>query len=227
MRRLFIFNPKSMAIMNLSVFCDFDGTVAQNDVGNLVFTRFGDPDHWWKLVEEWRTGQLEGREMWRRQAAVSTMTPETLDAFAATQAIDPHFPEFVDFCQKNDIPISITSDGMDAYIDRILAHHGLDLEICSNQLTMEPDGKISLAFPYYEMGCGKCANCKGYHLSNARQKDVTLVYVGDGYSDICALAEADITFAKDDLLSYCQERELGCTPFSTFKDVRESLEKLL
>jgi len=214
--------------MRLHIFCDFDGTIAKNDIGNLVFTTFGDADHWWGLVRDWKEGRIKGRELWQRQCQVSRMTEAELDAFAATQAIDPAFPAFVAFCRERDIPLDVLSDGMDAYIQSILVYHGLgDLTIRANHLIIQPNGKLKAEFPYYEMGCGVCANCKGSHLRQARQLDMTLVYVGDGRSDLCALAEADITFAKSELLAYCREKNLGCRPFSTFADVLEGVKELV
>ncbi len=214
--------------MRLRIFCDFDGTIAKNDIGNSVFTTFGDADHWWELVREWKAGRIKGRELWQRQCQVSRMTEADLDAFAATQAIDPAFPAFVAFCRQKAIPLVVLSDGMDEYIQRILAFHGLgDLAVRANHLIIKPDGRVEAEFPYYETGCGVCANCKGSHLRQARQPDTTLVYVGDGRSDLCALAEADVTFAKSELLAYCREKNLGCRPFSTFADVLEEVRELV
>ncbi len=214
--------------MKLRVFCDFDGTVAQNDVGDLIFTTFGDKDHYWKLVKEWRNGELEGREMWRKQAAIMRMTPSELEKFAAKQTIDPTFPEFVSFCKNNQIPVYIVSDGMDAYISRILKHNGLDdLVVRSNHLEMSSTGILKVDFPYYENGCGSCANCKGLHVSKETKPGEISVYIGDGYSDKCALAIADITFAKDDLLLYCQEKNFPFKPFEDFEQVQNELQKLL
>lgn len=206
--------------MYYRLFCDFDGTVASNDVGNLVFTRFGDADHWWDLVAQWKRGEIEGRDLWRRQAEISRMTPKELDAFAATQALDPHFPEFVRFCHDHNFPVYICSDGMDAYIERILAHHHLDhLNVCANHLQFESDGRLSVDFPYYEFGCGQCANCKGYHVRHNKQPGETTVYIGDGMSDVCGAIDADIVFAKKDLLDYCRQKNMSCIAFNDFGDV--------
>lgn len=201
------------------VFCDFDGTVALNDVGNLVFTQFGDADYWWKLVTDWRNGKFDAREMWRKQASVSNMDPKELEEFAGTQKLDPYFHLFVAFCRKHRIPLYIVSDGMDAYIKPILRHHGLDLTVRSNQLSFSADGTLSVTFPFYEKGCKSCANCKGYHVRREIKARETSVYIGDGYSDVCGALEADIIFAKNDLLDFCNKKSIACHPFTTFKDI--------
>ncbi len=202
------------------IFCDFDGTVALNDVGNIVFTKFGNAEHWWKLVEDWRQGKFDAREMWRRQAKVSNMKSDDLKKFAKTQKLDPYFPSFVDFCRNHDLPLYIVSDGMDAYIKPILEHHGFSgLDVRSNRLSFDEGNYLKVDFPYYELGCGSCANCKGYHVKRETKTDEVSVYIGDGYSDTCGAVEADIIFAKNDLLTVCEEKSIDCHPYKTFHDV--------
>jgi len=214
--------------MKLRIFCDFDGTVARNDVGNLVFTKFGDASKWWEKVADWQEGRLEGRQLWLLQAEHTRMTEAELDEFIAPQAVDPTFPGFVVFCRQHKIPLYIVSDGMDAYIKRILQRHGLgDLPVRCNRMDISAEGTLDISFPYYEQGCGVCANCKGMHVENESQPDETTVYIGDGYSDKCALAVADITFAKEDLLKYCREKNVPCRAFHDFRDVQRELERLL
>lgn len=214
--------------MRLRIFCDFDGTVAQNDVGNLIFTKFGNAAHWWELVDLWKKGDIDGRDLWRKQAAISIMKPGELDEFATTQLLDPHYNDFIDFCHDKDFPVYVCSDGMDAYISRILDHHGLfDLTVCSNHLEIAKDGSLSASFPYYEFGCGQCANCKGYHVRSKKQPGEKTVYIGDGLSDVCGAIEADIVFAKKDLLEYCRNNNLDAIPFETFEKVRIGLTQLL
>ena len=214
--------------MKLRVFCDFDGTVAVNDVGNLVFTTFGDAGHWWDLVQAWKANKIDSREMWRRQAAIMRISLDALDRFTATQPLDPHFAKFYAFCLRHNIPVVILSDGMDLYIRRILAHHGLNaIEVYSNQLLISSDQRVSVHFPYFQEGCGVCANCKGYHIRRMRQPTETTVYVGDGYSDLCALHQADLLFAKKDLQHHCEEHGIPFTPFQTFREVEKNLLHLL
>jgi len=214
--------------MKLRVFCDFDGTIAQNDVGNLVFATFGDPDNWRRLVDLWQNGDLDGRDLWRKQCAVSKMTEQQLDDFAATQQVDPDFPAFVKFCELYNIPVYVVSDGMDAYISRILRFNGLNnLEIRANHLEIHQDGGLSVEFPYYQPGCCNCGNCKGYHVEKEKQPGETTVYIGDGHSDVCGLKAADITFAKGYLLDYCRENNYDCKTFDTFADVQKEIENML
>ena len=209
--------------MRLRIFCDFDGTIALKDVGDQLFIQFSDEAHWWRLVDDWRQKKIDGRELWRRQAERARITPAQMDAFAAAQAIDATFPVFVDFCRQNHFPVYVLSDGMDAYIERILKAHGLaDVEVRANHLEMTGDGKLTVQFPYYEENCGQCANCKGAHIRRERLAGESAVFIGDGYSDLCALKETNILFAKDDLARYCKEKKLPYQPYRTFADVQQA-----
>lgn len=213
--------------LKLRIFCDFDGTIAKNDVGNLVFTTFGDAVHWWQLVADWKKGLIDARTMWREQARILRMSSRQLDEFAAEQEIDATFPAFVEFCRERRYPLYVVSDGMDAYIDRILKSHNVTgLIIRSNHLTIAPDASVKVAFPYYHLGCGTCANCKGFHVRSERRNGETTVYIGDGHSDVHGLTEADITFAKGDLLAICRATRAHCKPFDSFADVQFELTRL-
>ena len=214
--------------MKLRIFCDFDGTVALNDVGNLLFTSFGDADHWWNLVEDWRERRVDARALWRAQAAVSRITPEILRSFCASQPIDPHFSNFVAFCNEYHFPVSIISDGMDLYIQHILEQHGMeDVKYYANRLILRENGDVRVEFPHYQSGCKICANCKGYQIALHTRKGETSVFVGDGYSDLCAVDRADIVFAKNDLLVYCRDKNVVCRPFDNFADVQHGLLEIL
>jgi 2,3-diketo-5-methylthio-1-phosphopentane phosphatase len=212
----------------LRIFCDFDGTIAKRDVGNLVFSHFGSESHWWRLVGLWRQGKIEGREMWQRQAGVMRMTPAQLEAFVQPLAIDGTFGELISFARTEQIPISVVSDGMDLYISRILALHGFgEMPLHTNRMILEPDGSVRIEFPYYGLGCDRCANCKGYHVRRERQPGETTVYIGDGPSDVCGAREADIVFAKKQLLTWCRENGWPHFPFSTFSEVHARLRQEL
>lgn len=221
-------NRKPLSMHSYRIFCDFDGTIAKRDVGNLVFTQFGNENHWWRLVHQWKIGKLEGREMWRRQAATMTLTPAQLDAFAATQPVDPTFAGFYAFAKQIQAPLYVVSDGMDAYISRILACNGFsDLQLRTNQLTFAEDGRIEVEFPYHADGCGQCANCKGLHVRRERKPGETTVFIGDGRSDLCGAREADIVFAKKQLLEYCEKEGIAHIPFRSFAEVQAELQRRL
>lgn len=214
----------------MKVLCDFDGTVAKNDVGYLLFRKFAD-NGVEDVINLWKTGQISSKECLMEECRIARVTRQELEAFTDAQPLDAHFKSFVQFCRTQKIAIEIVSDGLDFYIERILKNHHLysGFEVHANHLKFVDQNQIEPEFPYFEAGCGHCANCKGLHVRNAREQHDTVIYVGDGLSDRCGAEEADIVFAKTnrDLLRHCQQNQIPHHPFEHFGQVRVQLEKIL
>ncbi len=212
---------------NVQFFCDFDGTIARNDVGEKLFLRFGAAETCYAAVREWMRGEISSTEMYRRECETARVSRKELAAFASGQKLDPHFKGFIDACRNHGYEVMILSDGFKTYIDLILAHAGLTgLPVYSNDIEFFATDRIRPVFPYEAGSCGKCANCKGYQIRRHRQEGSTIVYVGDGYSDRCGALEADIIFAKKDLLNYCRQEQIDCFAYTTFADVYKKCQKI-
>src|SRR4029077_19830645 len=101
--------------------------------------------------------------------------------------LDPGFPPFAAWCEAEAIPLVIVSDGVDYFIQRILARHRLSgLRVVSNRLERGAGGRRRLAHPWGREGCasgvGKCVVAA---TRQPRPHGETIVYVGDGRSDFC------------------------------------------
>lgn len=208
---------------SLILFTDFDGTVSTQDVGNRLFHHFSqgrsdDP------VERWKRNEIDSRQcLLDEAAAMRDITEDELFAFIDGFAIDPTFPAFVTWARSWQIPLYVLSDGLDIYIRRLLASHGLgDLDIYANTAALE-NGRFRFSFPYLEGSCGQCANCKGSHIRNLRTPGSRAVYIGDGKSDLCALPEADMVFAKDFLAEHCLREGIEFLPFDDFSGITDML----
>ena len=215
----------------LRVFCDVDGTVCPEDVGEQFF-RTHAPDAAERIVQDYLRGVIGAREFLRREcAAIGPMTPEVFDAFADRFAVDPRFPAFVRFCEQEGIPIAVVSDGLDRYVHRILANAGLDrIAAVANRVefaTVDGVARIAVGFPNTDAECDRCGTCKrNYLLTRSSDEDVT-VYVGDGYSDRCPVRYADIVFARRHLIPFCQEENITYHEFRHFGDVQDRLTQIL
>jgi len=214
----------------MKIFCDFDGTAAKNDVGNLLFRTFAD-NRCFEIVRSWKEGKISSRECLIDLCKITRVTKEELEKFSDSQELDPYFLELVEFGQQKGIGVEILSDGFDFYIERILKKYELysRVKFHSNHLKFFNQNEIVPEFPYYKQGCGHCANCKGYHVSQAKEKTNPVVYVGDGLSDCCGAKGADIVFAKRgrDLLRYCQQNQIEHYEFDDFKDVLNKIKVIL
>jgi 2-hydroxy-3-keto-5-methylthiopentenyl-1-phosphate phosphatase len=212
----------------MRVICDFDGTITRQDSTDLVLDTLADP-RWRSLQDDWVAGRISGAECMRGQVALIGGSAGDLDAVLDAVDLDPGFAAFVTWCEQRGFPVSIVSDGVDYFIARILARHGLTrLPVRANQLAGEA-GAWRLRQPWREPDCANGSGvCKcGAIDGAAKAADETVVFVGDGRSDFCIAAEADVLFAKGALAEHVTQRKQAYLPFATFDDVRRSLAVLL
>jgi 2-hydroxy-3-keto-5-methylthiopentenyl-1-phosphate phosphatase len=219
--------------MALKLFIDFDGTMTRRDIGDLIFRELG-IEGYDALVHEYLSGKVGGREYWVRVCQLAgAVDRAAMEESVDAQEMEPTFFEFMDFSKSRNLDFFILSDGFDFYIDRVLKKFGLEqVRYFSNRLEFQPvDGTGSFfmrpAFPYSDEECTQCANCKRNHLLTLSSDDDIIVYIGDGYSDICPTRYADIVFAKKDLIRYCQRENISYYEYRNFRDVIDRLEKIL
>ncbi|MFN0158739.1 MAG: MtnX-like HAD-IB family phosphatase [Bacteroidota bacterium] len=217
--------------MAIKVFVDFDGTISKRDVGKAFFRKFGGPGCD-EIVEQYRAGSLSAVECFRAEAdAVGVFDRSEAERFICEQEIDATFVDFVAFCASRNIEIRILSDGLDYYIRQILDVNEIrGVQVFANHAEIIEDGgsvRLSLAFPYTDAECSRCACCKRNLILTYAGDDDIIVYVGEGYSDRCPARYADVIFAKAELQSFCQSENISYHLYETFGDVQARLGTLL
>ena len=81
-------------------------------------------------------------------------------------------------------------------------------------------------FPTPMKTCNKCGTCKSNILESCQADYGKIVYVGDGYSDLCPARKADLVFAKGILWTRLSEKEQrGVRKYRSFRDVKDFLSK--
>jgi 2,3-diketo-5-methylthio-1-phosphopentane phosphatase len=210
---------------SVRVFVDFDGTISVGDTTDLILERFADPS--WRAVEaDWVAGRIGSRECLARQIDLIRATPETLDAFAQKSAIDPHFGDFAALCAAHGLPLAVVSDGLDRIATAMLARAGLELPIVANHLAWLGADRWRLGFPHAREDCGAAAgHCKCATLAAAPAS--LRVLIGDGRSDFCAAATADLVIAKGALAIYCGNNRIPFEPFTDFAGAAAVLARWL
>jgi 2-hydroxy-3-keto-5-methylthiopentenyl-1-phosphate phosphatase len=211
----------------MQVFCDFDGTISVVDTTDRVLSRLAAPE-WEALEADWIAGRIDAAACMRGQIALIEGSDAQLDAVLDAIELDPGFPAFAAWCIDHAIPLTIVSDGVDYFIRRILARHGLgDLPIVSNRLVGEA-GMRALAQPYSREGCAAGAGvCKCEAAAARAGAAEMVVYIGDGRSDFCVSHRADVLFAKDALADYAASRGEAHHAFESFHDITATLKPLV
>ena len=223
---------RGVMIMNtpaLRIFVDFDGTITERDVGDSIFERFLRPEllerGWhFDIIREWKAGRLSSRDCLIRECENTVVTRGQLDELLDSHTLTPGFADLVGWCVRRGVPLTILSDGLDYYIEFILGKFGLKGVSCRANRMVFTEGSIRTYFPFEDRGCGRCGNCKRWHIDTERRDGERVVYIGDGYSDRYAVRSADIVFARRDLAEYCRRAGVEFIPFAHFYDVIRSLE---
>lgn len=211
----------------MHAFCDFDGTIAVDDVTDLVLERFAS-DEWHRLEEEWNAGRMTAAECMRSQIPLIDATLQELNAFLDTVEIDPAFPAFAAFCHSHAIGITVVSDGVDHFIRRILGRYGVtDITINANRMSStvsQQRFRYRLDTPFASAGCASGAGvCKCNIVQGSREH----IYVGDGRSDFCVSQQAMVVFAKSGLAIHCEQKAIPFIPYQGFSDVQSTVAGLL
>ena len=208
---------KRPALSQCAVFFDFDNTLTSVDVLDDILERFSVDNKWRALEEEWQAGKLGTKECLEGQFRSVRVTKERLEQYLSTVTIDPSFTELLGFLKERKIPAMIVSDNFSWVIKKILKFQGISgILVYSNEIEFQKD-RLAPSFPYQDPACPRCAHCKKRHLLS--QSDKTLIYIGDGLSDVCPAQEADWVFAKGSLLEYLKENGRPCIPFETLTEV--------
>jgi len=211
------------------VFTDFDGTIAVNDIGDLIFERFANLDACCESFASYRRGEINARECWRRGfASMQPLTKKEFTTYVLEQSIDSSFKPFVTYCSGKNIPIVVLSDGFDAYIEPVMKRERLDyLPLFSNELLFNSDKTVTPVFPHTDAECPWCANCKRNHILTTASDEQVIVYIGDGISDRCPAQFADIVFAKDSLVGFCEKHNITFHRFQNFGDVLSKFRSIV
>lgn len=213
------------------VLSDFDGTITVRDTGLEVMNRVNDPAAW-DLEYMWRRGEIGSQECLAAQWGLMRLTEAELFTVLDEMPLDESFPTFAALCRERGARLLIVSDGLDLYLFRLLRRLGLEgcpgslplaesegcIPVFVNHGEWTPEG-VRVEFPHADKECWECGNCKTRELLALRPGYRRVLYVGDGYSDMCSARHADVLFAKSHLADFCDREALPYHPFRSFADI--------
>ena len=211
--------------MKTLVQCDFDGTITEEDMGYLLLNSFARGD-WRRLLAEYREGKMSVGLFNTRAFATVKADKQALVNFVRSRVkIRAGFHELLACCQRRGFRFVIVSNGMVFYIAAILRDTGVDnIEILAAHADFTPEGIDSR----YIGPEGKQIEdgFKEAYIRLFLKEGYRVVYIGNGLSDSFPAKQAHHVFATSELLTYCKETNLNCTPFADFNDVIRGLELL-
>lgn len=206
------------------LFFDFDNTLTANDVLDDLIEKFSPNDAWRTWEAAWAEGRLSARDCLRNQVENMRVSREALLDYLSQVRVDPAFAEILAWAKQRRVEVNIVSDSFLPLILHILRNNTIDgVPVFANELTFSGDRLIP-SFPFYDPACTRSANAKARHLAAYRGR--TVIFAGDGRSDLDAALTADIVFAKGTLAKELGARSVPFYPFDTLEPVFAFLESI-
>ncbi|OJD19299.1 hypothetical protein AJ78_00748 [Emergomyces pasteurianus Ep9510] len=221
-------------------FTDFDGTITLKDSNDFMTDNLGYGQ------EKRRQGNLDVlankmsfRDSFREMLdSVKTPFSECIRILLENMELDPYFAEFYNWARDHNVPIVILSSGMvpviHALLVKLLGHEPENIQIVANQVASR-DGKDinsegGWQIVYHDdshFGHDKSLEIKPYAALPAGERP-TLLYAGDGVSDLSAASQTDLLFAKkgNDLVTYCQREKIPYTVFEDWSTILQTTKEI-
>ncbi len=213
-----------MPTPQLLVACDFDGTVTRQDTLVEILNRYGSP-RWREIQDRVVSGQISIREGLQAEMGSVRARAEELKVVLNRIELEPSFPSFLKEMRSRGVPMVCVSGGFDLCIETVMAKEGLwPLPYLANRL-IRNNGSWHVEFPYPSLQCQACGHCKGDPIRQWNQQGYRTVFVGNGVTDRCGAQAAALTFAKGELLDWCQSQKIPAAAYETFEDIQSQLEK--
>ncbi len=205
---------------------DFDGTISTRDISYELLEHFS-VGGWQGIDEAYGRGEIGSQEAFRLiLERIKASKSELVQFIENVAPIDPTFPDFYRYVKEKGIDMVILSDGFEFYIRSVLEKSGItDVPIYANDIVEDESGKLIPVFPYSSAECDRCGNCKSRVIEKLKEDHDYIIFIGDGYSDLCASEVADALFAKKRLMRHAAQTRLPFTFFEDFGDIHAEFEK--
>jgi len=203
--------------------CDFDGTVTIEDASFAILDACI-PGKWRNLFDEYQQGRLSvGAFNTQAFSMVRAEKKKLLEIVDKDIHVRNGFTEFINYCRSSGFRIVFVSNGLDFYIEHILKKSGFpDMEIHASVTTFTtagtevrhkgPDGRFL------------DNDVKAVYADSYKNQGYTIVYLGDGHSDISPARKCDFVFATGSLIGHCRSENIPCMPFDDFHQVVRTME---
>jgi len=203
---------------------DFDGTATALDFYKIVLNKIGDEG--WKYVEDYRkTGKVDYHFLneifgWKR------LSNQEYDDLINSIELDPTLKDLLEYLAIENIDFKFVSAGFDKYINDVLKKEGYDdVEVITNPgyfeegiLRMEPDVSSTTYSELFGID-------KGEVVRQLKKEFDKIYFAGDTEPDLAAALEADVVFAKGELISLLEENNKPYITFETYEEIVRHLKE--
>lgn len=209
------------------ILIDFDNTISRGDVLDGIIAQFAEDDGWRRLEEAWEAGLLPTRDCLDGQLRSLRGSWDQFARHLETVDLDPGFSDLLALARRESIELLVVSDNFDLFLGHILRSRGLGhVPFRANHLELAGD-RVVPSFPHHRPECRLCAHCKSTHFLPPHDDGRTVVYIGDGRSDLCPARRAGVVFAKDGLRRQLAREGVPHLSFGGLDEVAERLHQII
>ena len=197
------------------VFCDFDGTISNEDLLDKLIDYCQSPE--FRINEECFI--LNGNKDYNNVLdlflkKINISFNHAINILNDKNVIDEHFEKFYNLSLKKNIPFYIVSSGIKKIITHYLPYID-DKIIFANDVEIDEYNNWNLKL-FMNIGINKL------NIINEYEK-TPKIYIGDGLSDICIVDSVDLLFVKNNsyLHKFCIDNNKKHITFNDFNDLIE------
>jgi 2,3-diketo-5-methylthio-1-phosphopentane phosphatase len=202
---------------------DFDGTATALDFYKIVLNKIGDEG--WKYVEDYRkTGKVDYHFL-NKIFGWSKLSDDEYSELINTIELDSTLKDFLVYLTNEKIGFKFVSAGFDKYIDDVLKRDGYEnVEVLTNPGFFE-DGILRMAPDVESTTYHKLFGIdKGEVVRQLRADFDTIYFAGDTEPDLGAALEADVVFAKGELIPFLEKNNKPFIAFETYEEIVNHLK---
>jgi 2-hydroxy-3-keto-5-methylthiopentenyl-1-phosphate phosphatase len=204
------------------IFCDFDGTITDRDLIDLIWTDHIGPGWHDEIFPRTDRGTISMVERIGLGFSRVKSPPERLlEQIEGRIHIRGGFHDFVRAAAENGWHLRVLSCGLDLYIEKLLP-----AGIPCDCFTSTFDGTWHIALPPgITPAPGEDYKLHVLKLRASLLPEARLVYIGDGWSDFAPASRCDVVFAVEGstLARMCGKNGVACTEFTQFDEVTRKL----
>jgi 2,3-diketo-5-methylthio-1-phosphopentane phosphatase len=203
---------------------DFDGTATALDFYKIVLNDIGNEG--WEYVEEYRkTGKVDYHFLntifgWK------TYDERSYSQLINTIELDETLKTFLSYLESQQIDFKFVSAGFDKYIDDILILEGYDnVEVMTNPGEFK-NGKMKMLPDQEDKHYHKLFGIdKGAVLKDIKASYDKVYFAGDTEPDLTAALEADVVFAKGELVDFLEKHGKAYIKFERYEEIIKHLKE--
>ncbi|MGC8467281.1 MAG: HAD-IB family phosphatase [Acidithiobacillus sp.] len=202
------------------IFCDFDGTIVEDEIFVALLRRFA-PAESERVLPEIYALRLSLRDGLRRilETIPSDAWPQMEDFVRSSARLRHGFAEFAQKAQATGWSLAVVTGGFQAMAELVLepfrsaiaAVHGLEVD---------RSGAFLRPFSPWEGG-GELVSKPAVYAHYAPD---TAICIGDSVTDLALARQCPRVFARDRLAEYLQREDRAWERFDTFFDILPALE---